>query len=201
MTQPGATKPAFDEMTNAGLDVLLWQAVLTLAPLFMAGANGDETRARAAAKTILHAYKVASPIEIQLAVEATVFAYTAVETLHRVNTDKAMPEARRLRAIGSAVAQNRTAHRSRQALAALRKPPPVKPQRQPEKPPTAPDNKAPDFNPSPRLRDFMATLMSGGDFALPDAAASPSATSAARANQGQTRVAELTTRREARPSG
>ena len=200
MIQPDVTElPPNPTLANEsalleGMDVLISQALFTLTPFFMDGAKGDEAKACAAAKEILISYKIVSAVEIQLAVECILFAYTAMESLRQAKAEPDMPEPKRLRQRNSAVSLNRAGHRTRQALNALQKVRP--PAAQPAAEAPQPD---PGFDPSAKMRDFVDKLTGGGEFMLPGfPVSSEPAVPPPFMNREQRRAAELMARREAR---
>lgn len=188
-----------EEFDEDGLDVVISQAVSALTPFFMEGASDDESRARAGAKATLIAYRAQSALEIQLAVEAIMFSSVAADSLRRVKADPNMPEARRQRILTGAVAQTRAADRCRKALANAQKParpqpasqpmpqPASQPMLQPASDPLPPSNlvaarqpepkpespkSAENFKASKRIHALVGKLSGGGEFILPNSAAS-----------------------------
>lgn len=164
MTEPDSTGSQPSPTRADAIDVMYHQAMFTLTPFFIDGAKGDPAKARAAAREMLLSYKAGSAVEIQLAVECIMFAYTVMDSLRQAKVDD-MPDARRLRLRNSAVALHRESHRNRQALEAFRKAriaaSPARPaQTEPPAEPPAPD---PDFDPKANIRNFLRHLTAGGE--------------------------------------
>jgi hypothetical protein len=86
----------------------------------MDGADGDAAYARAAAKEMLVSYRAGSALEIQLATECIVFAYSAMETLRHAKPTPRCPTQQRLRLRNRAASLNRASQRNRHSLDALR---------------------------------------------------------------------------------
>jgi hypothetical protein len=117
ITEPTVDRAAVAAVVNpAILDTILGR----LALLFLAGAVGDLTVARDAARQMLAAYKVETPDELRLAAEIISFGFHALEALSQAsNPDMSLAKILRLR--GSAVSLSREAHKAQRKLDQLQR--------------------------------------------------------------------------------
>lgn len=139
-----------------GFTILIRQALFTLEPFFMDGAQGDAAAARAAAKEILTAYKIRSPLELQLATECIVLAYAAMDTLRQSKAEPDMPATQRLRLRSNGVSLNRASHRNRRTLEILQKFQTLA--HKPHETPPEPSESEAQLDPAAIMRDFHAKL-------------------------------------------
>jgi hypothetical protein len=193
-TQPEGPYPA------DGFTGLIRQALFTLTPFFMDGADGDADSACAAARELLASYQIGTAEELQLATECIVFAYAAMDTLRQTRTDPAMPDSHRLRLRNSAGSLSRASHRNRRTLDALRKIRIPVPARHP-----AAAEPQPQADPSEILQDLTEKIAQHRErmaaaHAQPVRALSPTAPAVPPPfmNREHRRLAELAARREAR---
>jgi hypothetical protein len=201
MNHPDAvsTQPETPDIPD-GFTILIRQALFTLEPFFMDGAAGDAASARAAAKEILASYQIGSALELQLATECIVLAYSAMATLRQAKVDLGMRDNQRLRLRNSAASLNRASHRNRRSLDALHKirtPAPV-----PHDPPDEPHALPSTLDPSGIMQDFREKIAQhrlriAAVRVQPAQAPSPTVPPAFM-NREQRHPAEQTTAREAR---
>jgi hypothetical protein len=95
--------------------VILDTVLARLAPLFLTGAQGNETTARHAAAQMLAAYRPDTEIELHLAANIISFSFHALEALEQAaGPDLPLPRVLRLR--GSAVSLSRESHKAERHL-------------------------------------------------------------------------------------
>jgi hypothetical protein len=155
--------------------VILDTVLGRLALLFLAGANGDMTEARQAARHMLLAYDPQTEDELRLATEIISFSFHALEALSQAaSPDRTLSQILRLR--GSAVSLSREAHKSQRKLDQLQK---VR-----RAGISAPPAEPPQPQPRPRIDKALALVEATRQ------ATDTTATQAQRQHQAAKRIAE-----------